>query len=204
MDAQTQALSLRVQAQALLEQAQALDELKPFLVLHVHSGGGSPYILWASETPSQDDAEHILEEEFEPRYSETLVIAPLGTLEEMTGVALAVRLPDVLESLDGEGDDRERVPPSTPFAPSTSITVIDASTSIQQAYLWRAQLEEAYNSFFGDTEPVWVHGDTHPMDQAALVELNEIIDSTRYSRPRNMELITEFCDPDWRKAYATE
>lgn len=90
-------LFLRTKALALLQDAQALDGLKPFTVTHTHSHGESTYLLWSVERPSQDDAQAVLDSEFEPDREETIVVEDNFTLEEMTGVAQTARLKDILD-----------------------------------------------------------------------------------------------------------
>lgn len=98
-------LLLRTKALALLQEAQAVDGLKPFTVTHTHSFGESTYVLWAAETPTQEQAEAVLDSEFEPDREETLVVEDCFSLEEMSGVAVTARLPDILESLRSPGQD---------------------------------------------------------------------------------------------------
>jgi hypothetical protein len=99
-DVLTKGLILRSKALALLQEAQALDGLKPFTVTHHHSYGASTYVLWAETQPSEDEAEAVLDAEFEPDRDETLEIEDNFTLEEMTGVATTSRLQDIQESFE--------------------------------------------------------------------------------------------------------
>lgn len=103
-------LRLRTQALALLQEAQAFDGLKPFIVTHTHSFGETTYVLWAAETPSQIEAETVLDCEFEPDREETLVVEDCFTLEEMAGVSVTARLPDILESLQSPGQNNRPTP----------------------------------------------------------------------------------------------
>lgn len=96
-------LLLRTKALALLQEAQAVDGLKPFTVTHTHSFGESTYVLWAAEKPTQEEAKAVLDSEFEPDREETLVVEDCFSLEEMSGVAVTARLPDILESLQSPG-----------------------------------------------------------------------------------------------------
>ena len=91
-------LSLRVKALALLQEAQAVDGLKPFTVTHIHANGEATYLVWASETPTKEQAAACLDSEFEPVRDERLAIEDSFSLEEMSGVALRARLHDVLDS----------------------------------------------------------------------------------------------------------
>lgn len=96
-------LLLRTKALALLQEAQAVDGLKLFTVTHTHRFGESSYVLWAAEKPTQEQAEAVLDSEFEPDREETLAVEDCFSLEEMSGVAVTARLPDLLESLQSPG-----------------------------------------------------------------------------------------------------
>ena len=78
---------LRSQALALMREAQSIDGLRPFLVIHEHKGGGTPYIAWATSEPTVEQAASILESEFEPEREEFLTVDDSLRLEEMTGTA---------------------------------------------------------------------------------------------------------------------
>lgn len=88
-------LFLRTKALALLEEAQAVDGLKPFVVTHSHNYGSSSYIAWNKEMPDEDDAEKVLDAEYEPDKDESLTIEENLTLSEMVGVAMSSRIPDI-------------------------------------------------------------------------------------------------------------
>ena len=96
---------LRSKALALLQEAQVVDGLKPFTVTHTHSFGESTYVLWAAETPSQEEAEAVLDSEFEPDREETLVVEDCISLDEMSGVAVTARLRDILQSRQSPSQD---------------------------------------------------------------------------------------------------
>ncbi len=87
--------ALRAQAAALLERAQALDGLKPFLALHSQRNrGDSPYMVWASSNPGHR-ADEVLTEEFDPERDALTVLDLLGageTLSCLTGVAPSTRV----------------------------------------------------------------------------------------------------------------
>lgn len=99
MDNQTKALQLRTKALALLEEAATLDGLKPFGVTHRHEYGASTYLLWAHDTPDEDQATKVLDAEYEPD-KEELNIETSITLEELTGVAMTARLPAILAATE--------------------------------------------------------------------------------------------------------
>lgn len=100
MDKETKALQLRNKALALLEEAAALDGLKPFSVTHRHEYGASTYLLWAPDAPDEDDAAKALDADYEPDKGEELDIETSFTLEELIGVAVTARLPDILAATE--------------------------------------------------------------------------------------------------------
>lgn len=102
-----QGLHLRNQALSLLQAAQDADGLKAFTVMHTHSFGASTYVLWAAEKPSEELAQAVLDEKFEPERDETILVEDCFTLQEMTGVANTSRLHDLLER-DESVDHYER------------------------------------------------------------------------------------------------
>lgn len=97
----TQAISLRLQALALLRQAQKLDGLHPFLIHHSHQYIGTSYLVWAQSEPDEDSAVKMLDSAYEPEEREGLHIESGVTLEEIAGTSAAYRLPDVLASHNG-------------------------------------------------------------------------------------------------------
>lgn len=86
------ALTYRVQALGLMQQAHAADGLRPFVVTHMHRFGSSAYLVWAPEQPTEDQASRVLDAQFEPARLETLEIETNLLLEELCGVAVASRL----------------------------------------------------------------------------------------------------------------
>lgn len=89
---QTKSISLRTQALALLEQAQAIDGLKPFVVMHDHEYGTTGYLCWSGHEPDEEQAEAVLEADFDPDRGERLTIVDSLTLAELAGVAVSSRL----------------------------------------------------------------------------------------------------------------
>lgn len=85
------ALQLRIQAQALLEQAYAIDGLKPFSVTHHHRHGSSTYLLWADQAPDDHLAAELLGADFEPEVRESMEIVEGFTLKDLCGTAVASR-----------------------------------------------------------------------------------------------------------------
>lgn len=100
MDKETKALQLRTKALALLEEAATLDGLKPYSVTHRHEYGASTYLLWSLDEPDEDDAVKVLDADYEPDEGEELDIETSLTLEELTGVAVTARLPDILAATE--------------------------------------------------------------------------------------------------------
>lgn len=103
----TRSLQLRARALALLQQARELDGLRPFAVTHRHRFGSSTYLLWATQTPSEHEAAAALDADYEPGREE-LAIEEALSLEQLAGVALEARLPNILESLRAAQTTRER------------------------------------------------------------------------------------------------
>lgn len=96
LDVETKALALRVRAAALLEEAQALDGLLPFAVVHQHSSGSTHYVAWGpiqkGEAPSEDQCIRILESLYEEGRGETLESHELE-LSDLCGLNVAGRFP---------------------------------------------------------------------------------------------------------------
>ena len=103
----TEALQLRTQALALLEEAQQLDGLKPYTVTHSHCAGNSTYIIWAASMPSEEQAKSVLDSEFEPWRDEHLTVEGHHFLDEMAGASVTSRLPDILESFSALASSEE-------------------------------------------------------------------------------------------------
>ena len=99
-----EALSLRVQALALLQRAQQLDGLSPHLLCHSHGYGSTGYLVWASGPDlSEASAAAVLESSFEPEKNESLSIESGISLEEIAGVDITKRVADL---------DHEAFPPA--------------------------------------------------------------------------------------------
>lgn len=89
---ETRALALRSQAMALLQQAAALDGLKPFIVVHNHVSGTSSYVAWSRCEPTNSQAASVLDFEFEPERKEWLAIESNITLDELVGLLVSSRV----------------------------------------------------------------------------------------------------------------
>lgn len=85
----TKALHLRAQAQGLLDQAAAIDGLKPYCVVHEHEFGVSTYLIWHTTQLTQQMAEGLLDSEFEPERGEQLTVHEDFTSAELAGVGSA-------------------------------------------------------------------------------------------------------------------
>lgn len=80
--------ALRSQALALLQQAQELDGLKPFIVTHSHEWGNPSYVTWARGAHlTEADAEAVLESKYEPEKGESLAIEEHVPLSKLVGLA---------------------------------------------------------------------------------------------------------------------
>jgi len=100
----TQALSLRGPALALVQQAQQLDGLQPFLIHHSHQFGSTGYLVWGTTEPDDEVAAKMLDSEYEPDKEEGLDIESSVTLEEIAGTSSSHRIPDVLASQTAADD----------------------------------------------------------------------------------------------------
>jgi hypothetical protein len=79
------ALSLRAQAQALLEQAAELDGLKPFQLTYVHRHGEVHAFAWAPASPDEEQVAQMLGIDFNPDQEWVAVGADLD-FETLCGV----------------------------------------------------------------------------------------------------------------------
>lgn len=101
----TEALSLRVQALALLQQAQQLDGLYPYVVHHSHEYAFTGYLIWAPGPElSEEAAASVLESSFEPEKNESLDIESGVSLEEVVGIDVSKRLPNVSDDEPVDAD----------------------------------------------------------------------------------------------------
>jgi len=129
----TEALSLRVQALALLQQAQQIDGLKPILINHRHQYGSTGYLVWSAEDLTEKVASKMTDSNFEPELDETLDIESVISLEQVAGTDITQRVPDVLKSSpidddDDSGDHSDPVSDSFPQAYHTAINRLDYGT----------------------------------------------------------------------------
>lgn len=88
--------------------------------------------------------------------------------------------------------------PPNPLILSTSITVINTSTTLQQADAWAVELNVLYDQYFGSTMPRWTWDHIHNLDRDAFLELEEVIRASKYP-PINAALLTRFQTDEWRK-----
>ena len=97
---ETKALVLRAKALAALQEAAAIDGLKPFIVTHSHEYGASIYLVWASESLREENVNEALDCDYEPDRGEELCIdAP--PLEDLVGLTPSRRL-DEISSIQGK------------------------------------------------------------------------------------------------------
>lgn len=92
------------------------------------------------------------------------------------------------------------IAPKIPLALLTSVRVIDEKTSSLQAHCWQEELEILYTRFFNEPSPTWTWNDIHDCDRDILVELEEVI-RAGIKPPLDMELVSSFRTPAWRKPY---
>lgn len=85
-EAKQEGTRLRTEALALLERAEKLDGLRPYEVHHEHSHGLSHYLMWSAEHPRDQEAEAILDIEFDAEADETLEVCPGPMLRELCGL----------------------------------------------------------------------------------------------------------------------
>lgn len=85
-EAQQEGTRLRTEALALLEQAEKLDGLRAYEIHHEHSHGLSHYLMWSAEYPSDQQAEAVLDIEFDPDADETLEVFPGPMLRTLCGL----------------------------------------------------------------------------------------------------------------------
>lgn len=83
--------TLRALAQALLERAQEIDGLRPYVVTHAHREGETVYTTWSATAPSDSQLARMVGEQFEPHRGETLEHHIL-TVAELTGASPDSRL----------------------------------------------------------------------------------------------------------------
>lgn len=93
------ALSLRTQALALLQQAEAIDGLKPYVLTHVFEVNSAAYLSWSRSEPTEEMAVSVLDSAFEPDRGEWIAVEDSIKLEELTGLSR------VMTSLDDDDHD---------------------------------------------------------------------------------------------------
>lgn len=104
----TEAIWLRAQALALLQRAQEIDGLHPYLIHHSHEYGHTGYLVWAPGPElSQEAAECALESSFEPNKDEFLDIQSGVSLKEVVGIDVGKRLPIASDDKPVDADRTE-------------------------------------------------------------------------------------------------
>ncbi len=76
---------LRAEPNQLLSEANATDQLAPYIVTHQHQDGESSYVCWSQSTPTESQMEQLLESKYEPGLNKFLFIKTQVRLEELTG-----------------------------------------------------------------------------------------------------------------------
>jgi hypothetical protein len=102
-------LNLRIQALALLNQAHALDGLRPFLGIHSHRHGEDEQFMWAPEAPSQEELKVVFREGYESGRNESLESEAIRDLDVLVGVAPEARLADILQAASDEQENDAEV-----------------------------------------------------------------------------------------------
>ncbi|MBR8291223.1 hypothetical protein [Burkholderia cenocepacia] len=105
-EAKTEAMVLRVKALGLLQQAEAVDALKPFVVLIGHGDETTACLAWNHNEPSRKEVEALLGGELGTRCGHRVLVESKVTLEEIAGVALNARIPDILNSKISREENR--------------------------------------------------------------------------------------------------
>lgn len=85
--------------------------------------------------------------------------------------------------------------PASPLVLLSKITFLSIHTPKIDAIEWRKQVEGFYNAHFGHTE--WTYKDVHPIDCAAMVELDALIEGKL-----DADIICEFNSLNWRTKIA--
>lgn len=95
-----------------------------------------------------------------------------------------------------------RIPgkPVFPLAMQTGITVINETTSFEEALERMSELEALYDTYFGEVQQSWTWNDAHPLDHSAFVELQEVVRAST-KPPLDATLLSGFKTTDWRKPY---
>lgn len=101
------AATLRALAKSLLERAEQLDGLKPYVVTHSHRFGQTVYTAWSAGAPNEMQMAGLLEEEFEGDRGETLESHRME-IGELTGTtSKSVLAPTAVDAdLENEGVER--------------------------------------------------------------------------------------------------
>lgn len=94
------AFNLRKEALSLLREAQAIDGLKPYFIIHEHRFGTDGHIRWSDKELQQDEIESSLEGAFDADREETLTVSNSFELDDLTGVSPLVRVDYLLKSED--------------------------------------------------------------------------------------------------------
>lgn len=76
--------ALRALAHTLLERAQEIDGLRPYVVTHLHRHGETFYTTWSATPPTEKQMAALLVEEYEPERGESLGYCSLA-IADMTG-----------------------------------------------------------------------------------------------------------------------
>lgn len=98
---------LRALAKSLLERAEQLDGLQPYVITHSHRFGQTVYTAWSAGAPNEQQMASLLEEEFEEDRGETLESHRME-IAELTGTAPKSGLAPMGEDADQDGEGADR------------------------------------------------------------------------------------------------
>lgn len=106
-DDEARALQLRVQALALLEQAAAIDGMKPFVAVHHDGQQATPFLLWSAATPDEEAVAAVIEASVDPGRGERIAIDSSISLGEISGTDPTCRI-EPAPSQEDQTADRPR------------------------------------------------------------------------------------------------
>lgn len=93
-DTESRALELRRQALALLQEAEGLDSLKPYVIRHEHRWGEEERLVWAAAEPSHEAAKKSVG--YQEWQNEVVTVQQCFPLEQLTGADPKARWNDAV------------------------------------------------------------------------------------------------------------
>lgn len=101
--ASAEAMELRRQALALLQQAEKLDALKPYVIRHEYQWGEEERLVWAAAEPSHEAAKKSVG--FQEWQNERVLVQQCFPLEELTGADTKTRWGAAAETKQASGSE---------------------------------------------------------------------------------------------------